>query len=324
MEARTRANLQILCREVYASNTGGMSTKKSKLMNIRRSMDKISHAASVVAEDRVSVYAAQASFFIVISAIPFIMLLFSLSGYVISDSVYDFISSFGSSLPGQVGALFRDILSELAERPAIKLISVTAVTTFWTASRGISAVRGGVATVYKSEPGGGFIRSIVVSLIYTAVFIALLVAMLVLVLFGQQLYSILVDHFEWLMRFKDFFKYRTLLIFIFLTFFFCFLYYAVNRHGFSVERSFKFHLPGAIVAASGWMLFSYFYSLYTVYFSRVSYIYGSLAAIVLLMLWMYFCMMILLFGAEFNKLCAIRRKREVTAEKIRKAKTLQK
>ena len=287
-----------------------MKKKRSKTLNFHHISDKVLHAIQVISEDRVTVYAAQASFFIIISSIPFIMLLFSLSRYVLPDRIFHIMGSFGDSMPGQVGALFRDILAELAERPAIRLISLTAITTFWTASRGISAVRGGVSTVYKSEPGGGFVRSVLASLIYTAVFIVLLITLLVLVLFGEQIFSILQDRFDFFVRFREIFKYRTAFIFVLLAFFFCCLYYAVNRHGFAVEKKFKYHLPGAIVAATGWLLFSYFYSLYTIYFSRVSYIYGSLAAIVLLMLWMYFCMIILLFGAEFNKLCAIRRRRE--------------
>ncbi len=38
------------------------------------------------------------------------------------------------------------------------------------------------------------------------------------------------------------------------------------------------------------------------YYPSASYIYGSLAAVMLMMLWVYFCMMILLAGAEINKL----------------------
>lgn len=292
-----------------------MKKNLSKSISIRHTADKVRHALDIISNDRVTVYAAQASFFIIISSIPFIMLLLSLSKYIIPDRVYDYLYSFVNSLPGQVGALFSDILSELAERPAIKLISLTAVTTFWTASRGISAVRGGVSTVYKSNPGSGFLASVLMSLVYTAVFIVLLISLLLLVLFGEQFFSVLEGRFEWIIHFREIFKYRTAFIFVLLAFFFNCLYYAVNRHGFAVEKKFRYHIPGAIVAAAGWLLFSYFYSLYTIYFSRVSYIYGSLAAIVLLMLWMYFCMIILLFGAEFNKLCAIRRK----AEKQKKA-----
>ena len=59
-------------------------------------------------------------------------------------------------------------------------------------------------------------------------------------------------------------------------------------------------LPGALFSTFGWMLFSYGFSMYFNFFSRFSYMYGSLTAIILLMLWIYFCICILFLGAEIN------------------------
>ena len=59
-------------------------------------------------------------------------------------------------------------------------------------------------------------------------------------------------------------------------------------------------LPGAIISAAGWILFSYAYSFYIDNMSNFSYMYGSLTAIVLCMLWLYFCMYIMFVGAEIN------------------------
>ena len=61
-------------------------------------------------------------------------------------------------------------------------------------------------------------------------------------------------------------------------------------------------IPGALFSALGWMIFSLGFS---IYFNRIggrgySYMYGSLAAIVILLLWLYFCMCILFMGAELN------------------------
>ena len=285
-----------------------MSEKKSKTVNIRSVISKITRAAVNLSEDKITVYAAQASFFIVISAIPFIMLLISLSSYIIPEGVYRFITSIGENLPNNFQKFYMDIISELYSRPAIKLISLTAITAFWSASKGIAAVRGGVATVYKSNPNKGFLSNIVVSLLYTAAFFVLIIALIVILLFGEQLYGTMKNYIKPLESIEAIFKYRTGIFFVFITLFFNALYYAINRKGHEVDKKFKYHFPGAIIAAAGWVCFSYFYSLYTIYFSGASYIYGSLTAVVLLMLWLYFCMIILLFGAEFNKMLAIKRK----------------
>ena len=65
------------------------------------------------------------------------------------------------------------------------------------------------------------------------------------------------------------------------------------------KASFKSQLPGAILSAVSWYVFSFGLSIYVEYFNGFS-TYGSLATIVLVMLWLYFCMYILLLGGEVN------------------------
>jgi hypothetical protein len=75
-----------------------------------------------------------------------------------------------------------------------------------------------------------------------------------------------------------------------------------NIHGLSLDADTPQEIEGGMLSAAGWMLFSYLYSLYIRYFPRSAQLYGSLALLVILMLWGYFCMIIFLCGAEINKL----------------------
>lgn len=61
-------------------------------------------------------------------------------------------------------------------------------------------------------------------------------------------------------------------------------------------------VPGAVFSTVGWMGFSFAFSLYFNHIGgkNYSYMYGSLAAIVLLLLWLYMCICILFLGAEIN------------------------
>ena len=58
-------------------------------------------------------------------------------------------------------------------------------------------------------------------------------------------------------------------------------------------------IPGAAAAAGAWLLFTWLFSLFIVYGGGYS-TYGSLAAIVISLLWMYWCMYIILLGAYLN------------------------
>ena len=60
-------------------------------------------------------------------------------------------------------------------------------------------------------------------------------------------------------------------------------------------------IPGAMFSALGWLVFSYVFSLYIDNFANMTYMYGSLTAFIILMLWVYFCIYIFFIGAEINK-----------------------
>ena len=59
-------------------------------------------------------------------------------------------------------------------------------------------------------------------------------------------------------------------------------------------------IPGAVFAAVTWYVLSYIFSIYLNIFTSFSVIYGSLTSIILLMIWVYWCMYAILIGAEIN------------------------
>ena len=94
------------------------------------------------------------------------------------------------------------------------------------------------------------------------------------------------------------------ILFVGMCFIFDIIYMSTAKHSKNerIRSGIKSHMPGAVFATVGWMLFSYGYALYIQYFPSASAIYGSLTAVCLIMLWMYVCVIILLLGAEVNKL----------------------
>ena len=100
--------------------------------------------------------------------------------------------------------------------------------------------------------------------------------------------------------------------FLALSLFFASLYFLVAKGAFSSplfrwdreqKVSFSSQMPGALAASAGWIASSFVYSLWFRTFPRFSYLYGSLAAVVFFMLWIYSCIFALLLGAELNKIC---------------------
>ena len=251
-----------------------------------------------VNRDRVFVYAGQAAMMILISLFPFIMLLSSLAQYVLPWSEEELHEILQSLELGQQGLGFlSELADELFHPPTVSVVSITAVTALWSASRGINAVRWGIRTMYRTPYRHGFLYHTAISLLYTVAMFAMLLVLLTLVVFGQQLLELIRTHFAWLAAPLGFvLQFRTLILLLSLTLFFMLLYRVLP----SQKLSFKAQLPGALFAAVGWLLFSFAFSLYIDNFANYSFIYGSLTAVVLLLLWLYACMVILLLGAEIN------------------------
>jgi membrane protein len=71
------------------------------------------------------------------------------------------------------------------------------------------------------------------------------------------------------------------------------------------EAQWRWVSPGAVVAAVMWVLGSVIFSIYTANFARYNETYGSLGAVVVLLLWLFLTALAVIIGAEIN--CEIER-----------------
>lgn len=261
---------------------------------------KIKTFVNAVIADNISIYAAQASFFLIISTIPFIMLLLTLLKYFVPMDQMTILTTINRFSPPTIGNFLTTIVNELFSKTSnASLISVTAVSTLWLSSKGIMALYLGINNVYKPKKMPNYFYSRFMAVLYTLIFIAALVLTIVVFGFGGKIEELLSPRLPFISAVIGFFMHFRIIVFIIiLTLIFAVSYSFLPRS----KKGFKYQLPGALCAAAGWILFSFFYSIYIEYFSNYSYVYGSLAALVFLMLWLYFCMNIFLYGAEINKL----------------------
>ena len=130
-------------------------------------------------------------------------------------------------------------------------------------------------------------------------FIIVIILLLVLSVFGNTLNLFIAGHIPFLKKISDWLiMSRTFITPTVLVVFSLMIYrFLPNRRG-----RFRDQLPGAMFAAVGWMVVSWVFSIYLDVFEGFSSMYGSLTTIVLIMLWMYFCMYCILLGAEMNVL----------------------
>ena len=263
-------------------------------MNIKKNIINI---ASVIVRDNIYMYSAQASFYIIISSIPFIMLLLSLASLILPISDGDILRFSAPFVPDIFLPFVENILHEVSSKVSGSVISLSAISTIWTASRGVQAIERCTRGVYHAPPRKFIIGDVLASLLYTFGFILIMLLFLTLFVFGNTIISFLELKSEiWLIIFSRSAWLKWVFAIVLITFCFSGIYLA-----FSGRKSrLRDHFHGAIFTTIIWMIFSYLFSYYIENFANYSYLYGSLAAIVLIMLWVYWCMIIFLMGGEIN------------------------
>lgn len=246
-------------------------------------------------KDHIGAYAAQAAYFIILSFIPFMLFLMTLVQYtpLTYNAVRTAIIGF---FPKEIQSFVLGIVAEVFTKSGA-VLPVTLITALWSAGKGIQAITNGLNTIYHVKETRNWLITRLWSMLYTVLFIAALIGSLILLVFGNAIQHTLMRHVPFLGEIvARFLGAKNFLVFIVLVVVFLFLYKALPNR----RASLKSQLPGAVLTAIAWSVFSFCFSIYFTFFPNFTNMYGSLTTIILIMLWMYICMNIMLFGAEIN------------------------
>ena len=177
------------------------------------------------------------------------------------------------------------------------VIPITIIVALWSAGKGVLAMTTGLNCIYKCRETRNYVVLRIRATFYTVLFILVIIFLLVLSVFGNTLNIFVEEHIPIFKNLADWLiEARTYITPVVLMAFSIFIYkFLPNRKDRFIKQ-----LPGAVFAAIGWMVVSWIFSVYVDVFQGFSSMYGSLTTIVLIMLWMYFCMYSILLGAEVN------------------------
>lgn len=249
--------------------------------------------------DEMTVYAAQASFFIILSAFPFLMLLLTLVQVIPALTQADVQRIALDLVPDvlEMDSLVFKAIDDLYTKSPGTILSVSAITALWSAAKGMMSMERGLNRVWENTERRGYILSRLVCSGYTIIFMLVCIFSLLLLVFGTAIQNFILRVFPFLTAVTEYIiSFRSLFALTILTLCFTGLYTILPKE----KHTPRSQLPGAVFSTICWILFSFAFSIYFNNFQNFSYMYGSLTAIVLLMLWLYFCICILFLGAEIN------------------------
>lgn len=256
----------------------------------------ILHFTHKMRDDFVSSFAAHSAFFIIISAFPFAMFLLTLIQYlpITEGTLLNLVNTY---MPITVSTYVISLITEVFDHASGTIISLTAITALWSASKGLLALIRGLNTIYGIQETRNYFKLRFLAIFYTLVFTIMLICTMFFLVFGNSLLVWIQNRLPALVDIALLIiSVRTIVVLIVLLIFFTTMYLFIpNRKSKLIHE-----LPGAFIAATGWLGFSYGYSFYIDRMKDFSNTYGSLTAAVLFMLWLYFCMYILFLGGEIN------------------------
>ena len=238
---------------------------------------------------RISVHAAQVAFFIMVSLFPFLMFLITMLGYTpINQTVLE--ATIYKLIPGSLSQLVAGWLKE-SYHASGTVLSLSAISALWAGSKGFNSISYELEEIYEIENRRNFFSRRIHSILDTILFSVMIVVSLTLLVYGNQIIPS-ITHIETLL----FLARSGLALFLFVIYFTLMYYFIPKRHG-----RIRDEIPGAIFSSVLWITFSYLYSIYVDTKHTFGSVYGSLTSIVLLMLWLYFCIIFVFSGAMLNQ-----------------------
>ena len=268
--------------------------------------------------DHVAEYTAQCAYYTFLSFIPFIILLLSLVKYVnIEKETLVYI--FESILPSIMKNSVMDIIQEMYSK-SIETISISAIFMLWSASNSFYALNKGISAIYKKEKEENYIFLRIKGIFGAVIALILIIAILIILVFGNSIEIAIKEHFPQLSKITDIiFAARGVISISLMFFIFLFMYrFTPTRKG----KKLKNCVLGAIFTAIAWYAISFFFSIYVKLFTNFSIIYGSLATIIVIMMWLYSVIYAILLGAEIN--VSTEEKLEIWFEKLKYKKAISK
>lgn len=245
-------------------------------------------------EKKVSRASAQLAYYILLSIFPVLIVVSAILG-MLPLSGSDLLGDVIDVLPAAVGSLLEDYLLYVQNNQSVALISGGVIMTITASSAAFRGLMDIFGEVFGQRVRGGII----------GVFFSVLLSLLLLVMIYGSLLVVLLG--DWLLGMIQFLldmpvvHYSWRLIQLLMPFGLIFLALAlIYRLTARTPRHKRMVLPGALLAAVALVAATRLFSIFIGVSSRYATVYGSLASVIILMVWLFLCSNILIMGNIFN------------------------
>lgn len=253
-----------------------------------------------VAED-ITTNSAQVAFYFIFALFPLLLFLMNVIGLFLGaaqgvrNELFTYLQQVA---PPAAVKLVQDTITELTAEGGGGKLTFGALLALWSASAGVDNIRIALNDVYDLEETRPWWKYKLVSVLLTLGIALLIFLALGIVFYGGQFLNLLVSPFG--LEITSHFILTIFSIIVVgaaLVLSFALLYNFAPNHD-----PFEWHWisPGAITAIVLWIVLSLGFRIYLHFFDSYAKTYGSVGAIIVLLLWLYLTAMVILIGGIVN------------------------
>jgi membrane protein len=251
-------------------------------------------------EDNVWNGAAALAYYLTLSIFPAFIVIFTLIPYLpiedVDEALMDLLSE---ALPDESAQMLEGTIAEITQEQRGGLLSFGILFTLWTVSTGMYAIMQQLNITYDVDEGRSFVRARIVAILLSIAFVALVIGSFALIVLGgvleEWVMGVFGDNQAVVLAFQAF---RWIVIGVGLLLAFALIYkFAPN-----VDQRFAFISPGSLLGVVMLIAASLAFTIYIQNFGDYDATYGSLGAVIILMLWLYIVGLVILLGSEINAL----------------------
>ncbi|HWG96026.1 MAG TPA: YihY/virulence factor BrkB family protein [Nitrospira sp.] len=250
-------------------------------------------------QDEVLGRAAQLSYYIVLALFPALLVLTALMGvFSVQSYMPNLMSYLRQVLPNDALSMVERFLKQVATGSGANILSLGALGTLWASSSGMVAIMDALNVVYGvKQDSRPFWRARLTAIVLTIGLAGFVILSLTLVLYGTRLSAWIADLvglggvFVVAWNLLQWPVVAAIMLFVVGV-----IYYVCP----DIRQDWRWVTPGSVFAVIMWFMVSLGFKLYVDNFGDYNKVYGSIAGIILLMLWFYWSGMVLLLGGEIN------------------------
>lgn len=273
-----------------------------------------------VSDDDVSGLSAEMTYHAILAIFPFLLFLAGLTSVI--DNVFSvgnltdrIVEKASNVMPEDATSLLRSFTGEVVNSQGSWAVIFGLVGGLWAASSAMGSAMKALNRAYDVKETRGFVHRKIMALALTLLFGSLVLVAAMLIATGQFMAGGIGEALGWQQEFVTVWNWLTLPAALVLVTLAVGLLYALAPN---TEHQWRWVTPGAVLFVVGWVVASVAFTMYVSNFGSYNRTYGSLAAVIILLLWLYWTNMLLLIGGELNAVLARRHDPAYRAQNGRK------